>query len=156
MAQINKVFVSAEDVVIAVHPYDQAVPDDAYGSDATVAFFDAETLSSPVEPSYDENGSLLGGVPRRLDKGWAKKHVPPLPDSVTSTQGKLALIAAGLYAGVLGAIQDVPDPTEKLIAQTKFDAARWYRVDPLFSEIAGALNIPPKQFDGLWRDAMAR
>ncbi|GJD30018.1 hypothetical protein PMNALOAF_1261 [Methylobacterium adhaesivum] len=156
MTQINKVFVSAEDTVLAVHPYDQAVADDAYGAGVTVAFFDATEMPSPVEDTFDEEGRRMGGVPRRLDKGWAKKHVPPLPDSVTSTQGKLALIAAGLYEGVLGAIQDVPDPTERLIAQTKFDAARWYRTDPLFSEIAGAIGIPAKQFDGLWRDAMAR
>lgn len=155
MAQINKVFVGPDNAVLGVHPYDQAVDPMAYGEDARIAFFAATDVDSPVTVERDEEGRIIGGSPRRLPDGWQDEHVPPLPDSVTSTQGQLALVESDKLDAMMDAIEALPDAKQKATARIKFNAATWIRSDPIWEVLFKAAKITASKQDALWRDAMA-
>lgn len=155
MPQINKVFVAPDDTVIAIHPYDQAVDPLAYGEDARIGFFDAVEMASPVVEIRDEENQLIGAHPRKLPSGWQDDHTPPLPDSVTSTQGQLALVDSDKLVAVMAAIEALTDAKQKATARIKFNAATWLRSDPIWETLFKAAKITASKQDALWRDAMA-
>ena len=78
----------------------------------------------------------------------------PPPASVSRAQGKAALIAAGLWPGVLAFVAAIPDPTDKALAEVALNDTQDWRRDSLFlNSAATALGLTAAQLDQLFVDA---
>lgn len=157
MAKLNQVFVDQDDRVLAVHDQDQAVPADAYdapGRTVRVVYLDPEIAPSPTETMRNDLGQVVTVRQCILPPGWEQSYKPPVPDVVTSTQGKLALLAANKLDAVEAAINAISDPMAKRAAQIQYDAANWHRSNKLFTDLADVVG-GPAQVDALFRAAVA-
>lgn len=97
--------------------------------------------------------SLALAVPDNLADLFAIDTAPPpeVPESVLRWQGKAALIKAGLWAGVLAFIANIPDPTERELAEVALhDTQQWHRSSPFFNAAATALGLTGEQLDALF------
>lgn len=73
-----------------------------------------------------------------------------VPEAVTQRQARLALLSAGLLAGVQPAIDNLPSP-QKEAAQIEWDYASIIKRDsPLIDSIGGALGLTEGQIDALF------
>lgn len=81
---------------------------------------------------------------------------PAAPQCVTRAQGKAALILAGLWESVITYVQNLTNPTEKLMAEIALnDTAHWQRTSPFLNAVANALDISSDQLDDLFQQAEA-
>jgi hypothetical protein len=71
---------------------------------------------------------------------------PPIPQSVTRAQAKLALNAAGLLSGAEAAIANAGAEAQIYWA----DASVFERAHPLIASIGGALGLSEAQIDDLF------
>lgn len=86
--------------------------------------------------------------------GFIKAPSPPspVPQSVTRAQGKAALIQTGLYAGVVGYIESISDPTERALAEVALnDTLEWSRSSPFLNAAAAAIGLSDTAMDDLFR-----
>jgi hypothetical protein len=86
-----------------------------------------------------------------VDGAW----LPALPASqqtITSRQGKRALVAADLYQPALTALNALPEPA-KTLAMIDWDAPTWQRSDQTLAAMAGALGLTDAQLDALFTQA---
>lgn len=101
-------------------------------------------------PTYDSIGQ---GCFWRAGK-WVVEDVEPVvqvPEIVSRTQGKAALIQAGLWAGVLAHVESIADPTAKALADVALnDTTEWRRDSAFLNEAATALGLLPGDLDGLF------
>lgn len=72
--------------------------------------------------------------------------------TITSRQGKRALLVAGLYHDALAAINALPDPS-KTAALIDWDAPTWSRNDPTLVSMAAVLGLTDEQLDELFAQA---
>ena len=72
-----------------------------------------------------------------------------VPATVTNFQGRTALRMAGIFQSVSDAIDALPDPTQKAIAQDAFRTADFERDSALLNQILVALG-----HDTAFRDAL--
>lgn len=80
-----------------------------------------------------------------------------IPLSVSMRQARLALLAAGLLDEVEGALDAIPDPTQRTAARIDWDyAATVERDSPTVSMLADALSLSDEALDALFTDAAAR
>lgn len=78
----------------------------------------------------------------------------PPPASISRAQGKAALIAAGLWPGVLTFVAAIEDATDKAIAEVALNDTQEWRRDSLFlGSCASALGLTEAQLDKLFIDA---
>jgi hypothetical protein len=92
----------------------------------------------------------IGGatVKRLANPAPAPAFVP----TITSRQGKRALVDAGLYHPALAAIDALPEPG-RTKAQIDWDAPTWQRNDPTLAAMATALGLNASQLDDLFAAA---
>jgi hypothetical protein len=99
-------------------------------------------------PVYDE-GKLgyfyAGGV-------FTAPPPQPFVQTITSRQGKRALVAADLYQPALTALNALPEP-DKTLAMIDWDAPTWQRSDQTLAAMAGALGLTDAQLDALFTQA---
>lgn len=148
-----QVFVDSRRIVLAVHEETQAVDKHAYDElgvgETRVIYLDDADVPKPEEI----DGIAIG--PRKMPLGWEDTHIDTVPATITNTQGKLALRRAGLLSAVRAAINAIPDEDFKEDALIKFDAANWFRADPLFDTLGASMSprLLPSDIDNLFRAA---
>ncbi|SER56641.1 hypothetical protein SAMN05216548_1263 [Faunimonas pinastri] len=149
---MKQVFTTEDGTLIAVHDIDQDISADAYAFNGqTVKSFIMEDPDVPPISSIDRTtGAQTQG---KLSAEFMAGYVMPVPESVTSTQGKLTLLYAGIKAAVEAALAAIPDDTGRAAAQIKYDAASWYRSDSMFTTLGAALGLTSAQIDDLFRAA---
>ena len=99
----------------------------------------------------DVTGLPVGPGSRLVSGAW----LPALPASqqtITSRQGKRALVAADLYQPALTALNALPEPA-KTLAMIDWDAPTWQRSDQTLAAMAGALGLTDAQLDALFTQA---
>lgn len=83
---------------------------------------------------------------------WGFEALPP-PSSITMRQARLVLLGAGLLEAVNQAILGM-DGDMGVAARIEWEYATSIdRDNPLFAQLAGALNLEPEQIDDLFRAA---
>lgn len=90
-------------------------------------------------------------APGIIEHGPAGSQTPPQP-TITSRQGKRALVAAGLYQPAATALNALPEP-DKTLALIDWDAPTWQRSDPTLAAMAAALGLSAAQLDALFAQA---
>lgn len=96
---------------------------------------------------------------KTLDEGetWLPvenwEYILPVPDKVTHTQAKLALLDAGLYEGIELFISMEPDAYTKLRYQIVWNANDWFRASVELNAIATSIGMTSGQIDDLFRAA---
>lgn len=77
-----------------------------------------------------------------------------VPASVTRRQARQALLLAGLLDDVQPAIDAIPDPQQRGLAQIEWDDSQEFeRHRPLLIQLAGALGLDGEALDGLFVQA---
>ena len=117
--------------------------------DAPAGYTRKDAQEVPAPPSADHR--WLMGAWRVPDP----KPVP-VPRSVMRSQGKAALIQAGLWQSVLEYVGSLADPTERALADVALnDTLTWDRASPFLNGAADALGLTSAQLDDLFREAAA-
>mgnify|MGYP001196921678 CR=1 FL=1 len=87
----------------------------------------------------------------KIDQTLAK---PPVPQSVTMRQARLALLGAGLLDDVAAAIAAIPDPVQRKAAEIEWEYAQTVdRNSPFTQQLAAGLNLTAEQLDALFTQA---
>ena len=74
-----------------------------------------------------------------------------VPQTVSKAQGKAALIQAGYWQDVLDFVEDIADPTQKLLAQVALnDTTDWKRGSPFLMTAATEIGLSEEQLDTLF------
>ncbi|MGB3069286.1 MAG: hypothetical protein WBC18_12095, partial [Ottowia sp.] len=88
---------------------------------------------------------------------WVESYVPPepeppsVPQVVTRRQARRALALGGLLDLVQPAIEAIPDPTQRALAQIDWDdATDFRRDDATLLMLAAALGLTEEQLDDLF------
>lgn len=77
-----------------------------------------------------------------------------VPPKVTRRQARQALLLAGLLDDVQPAIDAIPDPVQRGLAQIEWDDSQEFeRHRPLLIQLAGALGLDGEALDGLFIQA---
>ena len=113
-------------------------------------FFNAHPCTAFPQPLTDdvlaEYGARLVHVPQ----------VPTVPASVTRRQARQALLLAGLLGNVQPAIDSIPDPVHRGMAQIEWDDSQAFeRGRPLLVQIGMALGLDDAGLDALFVQAAA-
>ena len=96
-------------------------------------------------------GLPVGPGSRLVSGEWLPAQ-PAVQQTITSRQGKRALVDAGLYQPALTALNALPEP-DKTLAQIDWDAPTWQRSDPTLAAMAAALGLTSAQLDALFEQA---
>ena len=76
---------------------------------------------------------------------------PPVPQQISSGQGREALYNVGLFASVQPAIDAIEDPDAKWRVQNAWDyRPNWERQSPFVEMMAGILGLTDEQADQLF------
>lgn len=78
----------------------------------------------------------------------------PIPFSVSSRQGQLALLAAGYLDDVEMMIASIPDDMERRRAQIEFGATMWERSNPFLQQMWAQLGGDSDGLNNLFRAAI--
>ena len=63
---------------------------------------------------------------------------------------------AGLEDAILGAIEAMADPVEKVVARNRYRRSDSYRrIDPMFDDLSPAVGVSAEQIDALWAWAVS-
>ena len=85
-----------------------------------------------------------------------EKLKPPVPQSVTMRQARLALLGAGLLDDVDAAIAAIPDPTQRRAAEIEWEYAQTVdRTSAFTQQLAAGLGLTEQQLDSLFTQAAA-
>lgn len=114
-----------------------------------------EVVSDPVPDGKVATAwtlEMAGGYVKRIPT--LEDYVEPVPTSVSRAQGKLALVGAGLWQGIVDYVALIDDPMDRAIAQAAlYDTQEWRRSSPFLATAAAALGLTQEQLDGLFRAA---
>jgi protein-disulfide isomerase-like protein with CxxC motif len=80
----------------------------------------------------------------------------PVPNRVTATQAKLALIDAGLYEYADGMVSVREGEPGGYRFRVVWDATYWYRTSPELNDIAADMGLTEAQVDDLFRLAATK
>ncbi|WP_292041431.1 hypothetical protein [Massilia sp. UBA6681] len=79
---------------------------------------------------------------------------PPVPQTVTRRQARQALLMAELLDDVQPAIDAIPDPVQRRMAQIEWeDSLEFVRTRPLVIQIGAALGLDESALDALFTQA---
>lgn len=79
---------------------------------------------------------------------------PPVPQSVTMRQARLALLGIGLLDDVDAAIAAIPDPVQRTAAEIEWEYAQTVdRNSPFTQQMAVGLSLTAEQLDALFTQA---
>ncbi|MBA4341144.1 MAG: hypothetical protein C0423_03205 [Methylibium sp.] len=96
-------------------------------------------------------GFPVGPGSRLVSGDWLPAQ-PAVQQTITSRQGKRALVAVELYQPALAAMNAMAEPA-KTLALIDWDAPTWQRDDPTLAAMAGALGLTEAQLDALFAQA---
>lgn len=146
-----KLFIDDKDIVIAIHDEEQNIPDNAYDG---VGYGAITVIHLAPENLPQRQYAADGVTPLQLKMPplWRDGFLDDVPEKVTSTQGKLALLGAGKLSDAQAAI-DALEGDAKLAAEIKWAAANWFRSDPLFNELGTGIGLTVNDIDNLFRQA---
>ena len=118
-------------------------------------FDDTETLTIQQK---DGVVSVVRGTraltAEEIEAAWRAAN--PVPASVTRRQARQALLLAGLLPSVQPAINAIPDPTERGMAQIEWDDSQAFeRHRPLLISLGYALGLDDAGLDALFVQAAA-
>ncbi|SEQ48014.1 hypothetical protein SAMN05216548_1053 [Faunimonas pinastri] len=149
---MKEVFTTEDGTLISVHDVDQAVSSDAYAFNGqTVRSFIMEDSAIPPITTIDRaTGVQTQG---KLSAAFMAGYVMPVPESVTSTQGKRTLLYAGIKSAVEAALAAISDDIAREDSQLQYDAGTWERSNSLFTTLGTALGLTSVQIDDLFRAA---
>lgn len=107
------------------------------------------TDSAEMGVSLEEHEQMLAD--------WVAAYVPPepepisIPQVVTRRQARRALALFGLLDAVQAALDAIPDPMQRAIAQIDWDdATEFNRDDETLQMLSGALGLTDSQLDDLF------
>lgn len=90
-------------------------------------------------------------VPDRVFAGSDAVTPPRVPSRVTRRQARQALALAGLFAAVQPAIDAIPDPQRRQLAQIEWDDSQDFERDrPLLIELGYAIGLDDAGIDNLF------
>lgn len=76
---------------------------------------------------------------------------PPVPQTVTRTQGLLALLTVGITeAAIAERLAMIPDEIERERARIRFNGPVWERDSDLLAAMAAAFDLTGERVDGLF------
>lgn len=78
----------------------------------------------------------------------------PVPEVVTSAQGKLALVELGFFDAAQTHLDSIPDPVAKLRAKIEWDRPTWERHSPFLTATWAALGGTQEGLDDAFRLAV--
>lgn len=79
------------------------------------------------------------------------KPTPEIPQSVTRSQGKAALIQAGLWDAVMASVEAIEDETEQALALVAInDTLTWIRDSAVLQSLARDIGVTEQQMDDLF------
>lgn len=110
----------------------------------------------PDESAVDVPGVLAVLSQAAYDSAHAAElHARhPVPQTVKRSQGKAALIVAGLWDDVLAFVAAISDPTERALAEVALhDTQEWRRDSPFLQRAAEALGMDAEDLDALFLTA---
>lgn len=84
----------------------------------------------------------------------AEPAKPPVPQSCTNRQGKLALIELGYYTAAIDLLAAIEDPIEKLKAEVEWNAPTFERDSQFLQGVWEQLGGTPEQLDDAFRLAV--
>lgn len=95
-------------------------------------------------------------TPDRVFAGSEEVMPPRVPSRVTRRQARQALALAGLFAAVQPAIDAIPDPQQRQLAQIEWDDSQDFeRERPLLIELGHAIGLDDAGIDELFIQAGA-
>lgn len=96
------------------------------------------------------DGTERDATPEEITAAQAAAARAAIP-SITRAQAKAALIIAGLIAQVQPAIDAIPDPLQRALAQNDWDERLHFeRSNPTLAAMAAALGMTDVQLDDLF------
>lgn len=119
---------------------------------ATCANLVEQESAPQIGGSWVDVTGLAVGPGSRLVGGEWLAALPATSQTITSRQGKRALVAAGLYQPAVTALNALPEP-DKTLALIDWDAPTWQRSDPTLAAMAAALGLSAAQLDSLFAQA---
>lgn len=112
-----------------------------------VAYWDEESMSQQERDMTPEEVA-------QQEADVAAAEVVPVPQQITSGQGREALYDAGLFHAVQTAIDAIEDEDTKWRIQNAWDnRPTWERNSPFVMMMAGILGLTDNQADQLFIDA---
>ena len=115
------------------------------------------TLVSPPDAEDGSTRMLIGDAWQQVpDADVPPPVVPPayVPQVVSRRQARQALLLAGLLASVQPAINAIPDPTQRQMAQIEWDdSLEFTRTRPLLIQLGYAIGLDDAGLDALFVQA---
>lgn len=116
---------------------------------------DGALLPSNIEEAWSDEELDLYGLERYVPEEIPARKPDPFSIPITRVQFKAVLRLNNLYDAVVAVLDSIPDPKQKVIAQTKFDESETYdRNDSLFLTLGPAVGLSEDDIDSLWLQAL--
>lgn len=122
--------------------------DDFYLSVSSDAVCTLDWLSSSEKPSDASLNAYLNdeqNLPSGIKFSEWKSGIDSVPQSITRTQGRLALHRGGLLSAVEAVVAAAPVET-----QIFYDSVNWRRANPLIDRLGNAIGLSKAQIDQLF------
>lgn len=123
---------------------------------STPPVVDAGQVAEPVGVEFVEGEWVREWAVRDATPEEIEAMKPPVPQQITSGQGREALYDAGLFANVQPAIDAIEDADTKWRVQNAWDnRPTWERQSPFVAMMAGILGLDSGALDQLFITAAA-
>lgn len=113
----------------------------------------------PTEPPTAPGKIAERADPEQIDGVWYERwtlvdYTPPVPDTVSMRQARLALLGAGLLDSVGPAIAAIADPVQRRAAEISWEySAEVTRGSALVAALGTDLSLADSDIDNLFRTA---
>jgi hypothetical protein len=104
------------------------------------------TMVEEIDGQWTQRWAIRNATPDEIEAGK-----PPVPQQISSGQGREALYNAGLFAGVQSAIDAIEDVDTKWRVQNAWDyRPTWERQSPFVAMMSGILGLNDEQTNELF------